>query len=768
MNVKPVKLAAELYPYPTAYVHSLPTSILDGFVVSTTLDILQQVNRRRAAVNHAAKMAEKVFNRYGLSMDEFQEADLPSKFMNDEEENTIGTWVRRKEDLKEALVRLNVIYRLEQERVARKIVGTLEMETMRKQLAVQHSELLDKIGKGVPKNSESLRQLAEEALPYVLDLTISNNKYPDNFRFGFSNNRDQEKSLSAENSILLSRKVIQCWLSAMAKNPRLNSGFIFRVNDGLLGQNGKRACLQTSRGAEFIMHAEPVPSVHLKKGTARKKKDWVRSFRVAGGEEQFNKLVALGLLVPIISALNPAKRPLRRLSDALKGTDPQETRRLRRLFLLLDATLETMQDTDSRAIRRQRERAVRLVNKIQKELELATLTAAQETVLFEEKQSLVDAPVPLPEKVQKEMEEFASELPLSVVRSNLAGSMTRFFVDQAGRGGTCRDVLEFIAAYANRPDKIEESIRIAKLDSERAGRSSAIPSRVGPSEMHPNGLIQFRISAHSSQALERGDYQLLINEISTGCRIPDVDADWKEKLNPGAEVIHFSYGDGNVEGRFEGRELIWSTSWDRYAGNSKQLTLTDLTLEHDEHTDSLRLVAPEGHTVCVAYTGEKPIHQLPEMIRLFLSISNPWVGVPKLKCGKLVPGHSPRVTKGRVVSSAAEWRVLLKDVPLIDDQEEDFDYFIRLHDWLAKSGIPKEVTFRIVDPKFPVMLTGERDKYIHFGIPHLVRRFCKETKEAGGSMLVVTEVFPERGAHVVGRMGHPCVTEFQVPVIWHG
>src|SRR5690606_17582230 len=128
-------------------------------------------------------------------------------------------------------------------------------------------------------------------------------------------------------------------------------------------------------------------------------------------------------------------------------------------------------------------------------------------------------------------------------------------------------------------------------------------------------------------------------------------------------------------------------------------------------------------------------------------------------------GHTPRQTEGRVVTAPAEWRILTRDVPKRDIEESESDFFLRLYDWRVRKGTPKEAMFAVVDSKYPTAacLRG-KDHYIHFGSPRLIDRLNRCLRE--GDLLVLTEVFPERGAHAIGRSGQPCVTEFRAAVKW--
>lgn len=767
MNVNPVKLAAEIYSYPVARVHSLPSSLLDGFVVRTTLDILQQISRRKSAVAYARKLAEIALEQSGYPggrLVEFSDQKLDG--LNEESRTAVETWKRRKEELTEALARLSVIFGMEKERAARKIVGALEFDVLRKRLALENPSLFERLGKGLPKDRQSLEELVEEAIPYVLESTITGND-PATMQFSFGETENGHASSTVISKISLAPAVLQDWLTAIAKDDRLNSDLTFRFSDGFLEQDGKPAILTAIQGMEFLFTLDYIPAGHLKRGAARKKKGWLRMLDSEKGKEQFEKLVSEGLLVPTLPEQHAEKRPLIGLSSIVAGIENHKARRLVRLFHLLDTVIGEMAGAGSRTIAKQRERGIRFADMIYRTLGIEMPEYDNDIRLFKEDRALQTSQAALPLEIKEAVTKYASDLPVSVIRSHIAVSMAEWFKKNYGPGGECRNVLEFVAGYAGRADKTAECIRVAQKDAEQA-REGTINRPLSPSELQPNGSVQFRIAANSAQAMQRGDYQVLATYGGIGGGTAVTGKEWLEALCPEAEPLLFTFGEdwGSVK-RGNGRRLIWPTGRQRNGRATKFLTLSDLTLKHDENTDSLRLLAPEGHPVSIIYNGETPSYQLPELTWLFLTISNPWIGIPKTGSGKLTPGHSPRVTEEKVVKSSAEWRVPVREVPLIAKGEPEFDYFVRLHEWLVASGIPKEVMFKMADPQFPLPIGQGKDQYIHFGSPHLVQRFCRKIESAQDKMLVLTEVFPERGAHMIGRSGHPCVTEFQVPVKWH-
>ena len=747
-----------------AQVHDLPASVIDSLVLSASMNLIQRLSRHRTAVTESWKSVEDLLRRSGMQTVEDLERKLPELCERDWE--IVQLWVKRKAEMDDALERFKLIYRMGKEQSDAKLAGMTIIPALHRKIVLQHPQLLNDVVKLQEGTMETI-------LAHLMYSTVESGESGTTevrFRLGEKSAADSKEEVLPQ--VRIRGMLVGHWIRALACDDSLNEGLTFRVNDGLIIQNGKAKLLVADGievGCSPVVHEYVYPidhqaTGHLKKGTARKKKDWIRSLQKAGGKMIFVDLLSKEILVPVLPEKLAEICPLKGLAVLVAKINSPKARRLRRCFYLLEAQLNHMENCSPTALKKLREKAARSVERINGMLRIHLIGRLAKGDWFTEHQSCSEKPIGLPESVLEDLESFAKEPGVSVVRSSVTDTMTGWFTERYGLGGECSDILTFLNQCASRLDAAEEA-KIAEEDAGRAAEEAEIEKRLGPSEIVPHGMLSFRVAARSEQALKRGDYQILAECLQDG--INTEDEEWVRGLLPNAEPLWLSYGSGWTGGekRYSGQQLLWPTDR-QYAGRSgKFLTLCDLKIVHDQESDTLAILGPDGTTVVPVYNGKIPNHLLPESVRLFLKLSNPWVYIKNGQSGKMRPGYSPRQTDGRVVKAPAEWRIPTEEVPLRKTGESESDYYLRFHDWRVRKGIPREAMFSVVDPKYPTAAcNGSKERYIHFGSPRLFGRFAESLAE--DDLLILTEVFPERGAHAIGRSGQPCVTEFKVAVKW--
>ncbi|SEJ52204.1 hypothetical protein SAMN04488127_2084 [Bhargavaea ginsengi] len=763
LNLNRIETSVRISEVAIAQVHDLPASVIDSLVLSASMNLIQRLNRHRAAVSEAWISVEDVLNRAGLQTVDELEQKIPE--LSDSDWESIQLWVKRKTEMDDALERFRLIYRVGKEQADAKLSGMTKIPALQRSIALNNPKLLD-------LNHEQSGKMAEAILPHLLQTTVESAQTGTvEVRFRFGKETKSEALEEVLPKMRIRQPLIDRWTEAIARDDRLNEGLAFKVNDGLICQDGKSGLL-VADGIEvggvptiheYVYPVEGQAAGHLKKGAVRKKKDWMRSLG-SDGKSKFAELLSREILVPVLPEKQAAQCPLQGLASLVARIDSPEAKRLRRSFLLLEILLNQMESCAPVDLPVLRERAVRAIHRIHRILPVRLTGRLATGDWFTEHQVCNERPISLPESVREDLETYANNPGVVIVRSSIAETMTGWFTEQYGLGGESRDVLGFLSYCSARMGSAEEA-RIAEEDTRRAVAGAKTPAPLSPTEMLPHGLLSFRVAALSEQALKRGDYQ-----ISAECRLDNVaseDEGCIRELLPDAEPVWFSYGAGwtGKKAHHNGRHLLWPTDR-QYAGRSGQfLTLSDLRIVHDTESDSLIILGPEGLPAAPVYTGEMPVHQLPACVRLFLKLSYPWVCLNNGHTNRRKPGHTPRQTEGRVVTAPAEWRIPTREVPMKDSGEPESDFFLRLHDWRARKGIPKEAMFAVVDSKYPTAACRSgKDHYIHFGSPRLIERLDGCLGE--GDLLVLTEVFPERGAHAIGRSGQPCVTEFRAAVKW--
>jgi hypothetical protein len=113
----------------------------------------------------------------------------------------------------------------------------------------------------------------------------------------------------------------------------------------------------------------------------------------------------------------------------------------------------------------------------------------------------------------------------------------------------------------------------------------------------------------------------------------------------------------------------------------------------------------------------------------------------------------PRIVYAdNVVVRRKTWRVKTAVIPLQDQIETDFDYFIRLNNWLALNKIPKQIFLFLRKRAYQVKSDEKKEglhddykpQYLSFDNPLLIGMFKKLLSRAG-NYVTLEEVFPVPG-----------------------
>lgn len=117
----------------------------------------------------------------------------------------------------------------------------------------------------------------------------------------------------------------------------------------------------------------------------------------------------------------------------------------------------------------------------------------------------------------------------------------------------------------------------------------------------------------------------------------------------------------------------------------------------------------------------------------------------------------PRIVYAdNIVIRRKTWRVKTAVIPLQDQTETDFDYFIRLNNWLALNKIPKQIFLFLRKRAYQVKPDEKREglhddykpQYLSFDNPLLIGMFKKLLSRAG-NYVTLEEVFPVPGKNAV-------------------
>lgn len=402
-------------------------------------------------------------------------------------------------------------------------------------------------------------------------------------------------------------------------------------------------------------------------------------------------------------------------------------------------------------------------------------------------------------------------------------AVRRAFVAQAGAGGRVDNLLAFFTRYGDEllarlargeapgedaaPVLLEADRLYRRLNVEALSRARTpgepqrvvelprhlLPARLPALHGWPASVtVFFQVAARDAQALERGEYLLVLNSAQSGlgayaarfCGLfagDDGEDPLAELLRGhlralagGLEFVDMPLcsdsSDVQVHPRLTARDLAWPGE----PAEPGALQLTDLDLCHDPQADVLRVVErASGRELLPLYLGG--IHpQLfqnpaPTVINNITSTSYPYVREFWRGQAPVAPGecrHLPRVRVGRLVLARESWRVSAAAVPRPRKAETPFEFFERVHVWRSALGLP-DLAFAKAAIRSLQSAVERRNKplLVDFANPWTVwalpRLMIDEVDE-----LTFTEMLPGPDELAVRGSAGGLVSEFQLELAW--
>lgn len=386
-------------------------------------------------------------------------------------------------------------------------------------------------------------------------------------------------------------------------------------------------------------------------------------------------------------------------------------------------------------------------------------------------------------EIQKDLSQVAYLLRPRIVRTKTYDHLYQFFLKNFGIEGEVDDIQGFLQQYLEQDLAGELTLRAMAEDTyamntAEEGRSNL---SAGRSSTPPACTIFFQVAAENQDALARGDYKIIINQVHSGqggllsrfSRVLKQDSltiklrRWLQSLHGEKRVLEMPVvGDWHnlqsAQGMFE-EVLQWPAELST-SDKEDSLRLRDLRLRVDSLDETLYLVDTAGQIVAPSYLGVVPSYFSPHILKLFLRLIDPWIDgwaldpfnvdenkLEQIKC-------IPRREEGRVVIQRASWIVPISQIPFCAKSEDNFTFFVRLQKWLKDYSIPEEVFASRREDNLSFDHKKRKPVWIHFGSPHTVELFYRLLDKDTLSV-VLTEVLPTRNQHWVTSFSTSSETE---------
>ncbi len=618
---------------------------------------------------------------------------------------------------------------------------------------------------------------------------------------------------SSSNQMRLLKALPVSWLLLMARDRELAPAFSFEPNQGLYrradaaGEEAKLMVLITKYTLRdsFAWRSEELVERPEYSGAAG-----LREFLAAGQRKTYSEIIALlattgefadphktlvqllnqQLVRPVLPFSRHEAAPLTRLAQSLAPLTGAKANYIAALMQQIQQQLEScvkasgFERLEILTLLRQKAAVMFETLGTPTPSWLKTVNLVYEDVRFENP-SLV-----LNQQIRADLDKVAQYLRPGIVRSQLYDCLYRFFVHRYGVEGEASNILDFFNEFLSQSDTTETIGRASAEDQMAVKEANHSRSQLsgGWSAMPPAATVFFQIAAKSPEAVEQGDYKLIVNQV---CQdqggllgrfsdlLPPEKGNLAAKLQawlgsvPGkdpASVVRVptvsDWSNLQSDHPTTERVLEWpgelptsEEAADEQAQPAVNLQLGDLRLRANPTDNTLYLVDSQGCIITPTYQGVVPSHFIFHALRLFLILIDPWISDYQ-KVGRPLPINNnsahlageeveftPRHEEGRVVLRRAYWRVPPALFPVRAKGETDFNFFLRVQQWRTKYNLPDEVYVTAEHKRIAFEAKLRKPIWINFNSPHSLELFRQllDGNEAGDLVsIVLTEALPGR------------------------
>ncbi|MBV9257600.1 MAG: thiopeptide-type bacteriocin biosynthesis protein [Ktedonobacteraceae bacterium] len=382
----------------------------------------------------------------------------------------------------------------------------------------------------------------------------------------------------------------------------------------------------------------------------------------------------------------------------------------------------------------------------------------------------------IPSQVQEDLIHVANLLRPRMKRMRLYDYLYQDFVQRFGSDGETDDILGFFTDFLKREDASELIARAASDDHTRlkdeTSKRNNLPA--GESAVPPAVTVLYQLAAENQQALERGDYKLIVNQVLSdeGGLLGRFDSlldaehgdlvgklrNWStNSLYKGRNVVEMPLvGDWhNLQGERNLTEqtLRWPAETPTDGDNERTLELRDLRLRANARDETLYFVDAQNRGIAPAYFGVVPMHLFTREVRLMLTLIHPWINDYDVgwqatgpNVNTVVPTQVeffPRREEGRIVLRRARWRFPPELIPVRQKGEGDFEFFARMQRWREEHQLPEELFVSTDRPKLSFEAKVRKPIWINFRSPHTLE-LLRQYVDKDAIAVCFTEALPAR------------------------
>lgn len=626
-------------------------------------------------------------------------------------------------------------------------------------------------------------------------------------------------SLPLHRVLRLVRALPLAWLTLIPYQPELAPALCYEPNKGLSASRAKPDVVRILSSTyqvygDFAWRTENTVERRFKRASMPRLSDYLDSggplayhevldLLPGEGPAAYRSLVQL-LQIQLIKPVAPYTRsdpcPALALAAALEALECPQARSLAARMRQVQQYANESQAASGSERLRLVEEIRRLATGIFQELGQEPPSWLHRNNLLYEDVAYRGGSLRLCRQIQADLEHAAHVLRPSFVRTHLYDYLYRAFVERFGEDGETSDILGFLEDFLAREDASELLMRALAEDRMALQHSGNQRGRLpcGQSSMPPSITIFYQLAAESQEALERGEYFLIVNQVCSGqggllarfAALFDAErgdlkgklASWLQTLYPGRIVLEMpTVGDWNnlqMEVGLTEHILNWPGEMPTSDERERTIDLRDLRLRANAQDETLYLTDAHGRAVAPNYQGVVPQHMIHHALRLFLLLVDPWASdypvswqTNRFNCPAQPPAVAefyPRRQEERVVLRRARWRFPVQEIPLRQKGETDFDFFVRVQRWRREHNLPAEVYASPERKQLSLEAKARKPIWLHLSSPHALE-LLRQMIDQDVTALCLTEALPARHQHwfpSAGTRDERRASEFMALACW--